>query len=178
MEGSVFGGSSLTRSPSNPVWTSEPPVVLNIASTSIPDMASMEDRDLTTVLQDVLDDFDCTAGTIHRVEDGTLELLAQVGMPEEVLGRVEKIPVGKGMGGLAAERREPVQVCNLQTDDSGVAESGARATGLEGTIAVPMFGPEETLKGVIGIGKRAEYEFSEEREEELLRVGREVADGW
>lgn len=138
----------------------------------------MADRNPSSALRSVLDEFDCTAGTIHRVEDGRLTLVAHEGMPDEVLSRVETLPFGKGMGGLAAERREPVQICNLQTDDSGVAEAGARASGLEGTIAAPMLGPDETLKGVIGIGKRGEYEFSADEEDELLRVGRRIADRW
>ena len=141
-------------------------------------MTSLAEGDLTSVLRDVLDDFDCTAGTIHRTEDGTLHLVAHEGMPEVVRDRMETIPFGKGMGGLAAERREPVQVCNLQTDDSGVAEAGALDTGLEGTIAAPMHGPDGGVKGVIGIGKGAEYEFSADEEAELLRVGRRIAERW
>ncbi|RBI64659.1 GAF domain-containing protein [halophilic archaeon] len=141
-------------------------------------MTSVADQDLEAALRGVLDEFDCVAGTIHRAEDGTLTLVAHEGMPDEVVDRVETLPFGKGMGGLAAERREPVQVCNLQTDESGVAEDGARASGLEGTIAAPMLGPDGSVKGVIGIGKRGEYEFSADEEEELLRVGRRIADRW
>ena len=139
---------------------------------------SLADQDLAAALDHVLHEFDCTAGTIHRAEDETLTLVAHEGMPEEVRDRMARVPFGKGMGGLAAERGEPVQICNLQTDDSGVAESGARATGLDGTVATPMLGPDGEVKGVLGVGKREEYEFSEEEEAELLRVGRRIADRW
>lgn len=141
-------------------------------------MGQTTDEDLTATLRDALEAFDCVAGTIHREADGALTLEAQVGMPEEVRERIETIPIGKGMAGLAAERGEPVQVCNLQTDDSGVAESGAKATGLEGTIAAPMVGPDDDLAGVIGVGKPGAYEFSDEEAEELLAVGREIAKRW
>ncbi len=141
-------------------------------------MTSVADQDLTAELRDVLDEFDCAAGTIHRAEDETITLVAHEGMPEEMLDRVESVPFGKGMGGLAAERREPVQVCNLQSDTSGVAEPGARASGLEGTIAVPMLDPDGTLEGVLGVGKPGEYEFSDDEVDGLLRAGREIADRW
>lgn len=141
-------------------------------------MTSPAERDLASALDDVIDEFDCAAGTIHRAEDETLTLVAEEGMPDEVRDRMERIPFGKGMGGLAAERREPVQICNLQTDDSGVAEDGARATGLDGTIAAPMLGPDEEVKGVLGVGKREEYEFDADEEAELLRVGRRIARRW
>ena len=70
--------------------------------------------------------------------DGMLHLKAQRGLPPPVLDKVQVIPVGKGMAGIAAERREPVQVCNLQTDDSGVARPGAKMTQMEGSLAAPM----------------------------------------
>lgn len=141
-------------------------------------MASVGDQNLTDALQEVVEDFDCVGGTIHRIDDGVLDLVAHVGIPEEVLERTERIPIGKGMGGLAAEREEPVQICNLQTDDSGRAKDGAKATGMEGTIAVPMFDEEGSLEGVLGVGKRAEYEFSESEEAELLDIGRKMAERW
>lgn len=155
-----------------------PSMTLSIAGTSVPVMTSTAEEDLTAELQSAIEAFDCVAGTIHREADGLLTLEAHVGMPEEVLERIETIPFGKGIAGLAAERLEPVQVCNLQTDDSGVAESGAKATGLEGTIAVPMLGTDEELEGVIGVGKPHSYEFSEEEADELRRVGREIAERW
>ena len=80
------------------------------------------------VLDKILGHFDCVTGTIHllRKESGMLELLAQRGIPESIIDKVSTIPVGKGMAGLAAERREPVQVCNLQTDESGDVRPGRR----------------------------------------------------
>jgi putative methionine-R-sulfoxide reductase with GAF domain len=139
---------------------------------------SLADQDLESALDEVLDEFDCVAGTIHRAEGETLTLAADEGMPDEMRDRMETVPFGKGMAGLAAERREPVQICNLQTDDSGVAERGARASGLEGTIAAPMLGPHDHVEGVLGVGKPTEYEFSVDEERELLRAGRRIAERW
>ena len=86
------------------------------------------------------------------------------------MDRVRLIPIGKGMAGLAAARRAPVQVCNLQSDDSGVAKAGAKLTQMEGSIAAPML-VGETLCGTIGVAKPTPYEFSRDEAERLMRVG-------
>src|SRR5205823_3245040 len=106
------------------------------------------DARLKAVLKKVLAHFDCVVGTIHSLDpcSGMLKLRAHDGLPESLMARVQVIPIGKGMAGLAAERREPVQVCNLQTDTSGVAKPSARETRMGGSIAVPIL-IEGTLYG-------------------------------
>ncbi|MCU4925469.1 GAF domain-containing protein [Halobacteria archaeon AArc-dxtr1] len=137
--------------------------------------SSMEQAEgLDASLRETIEELDCVAGTLHLAADGVLELVAHEGIPEPVLEKIRKIPIGKGMAGLAAERKEPVQVCNLQTDDSGVAESGARDTGMEGSIAAPILGPDGELKGVIGVAKPDSYEFSPAERERLLAAAREI----
>ena len=64
------------------------------------------------------------------------------------------------MAGLAAERRATVQVCNLQTDTSGVAKPAAKETKMEGSLAVPILDSED-LRGVLGVAKPEAYEFDE-----------------
>src|SRR5207237_7531477 len=88
---------------------------------------------LQEVLRLTMENFRADTGTIHLLEaDGVLHLqAASPGIPEPVLKAVELVPVGKGMAGLAVERKEPVSVCNLQTDSSGNARPGAQATGME-----------------------------------------------
>ncbi|WP_435077541.1 GAF domain-containing protein [Halococcus sp. AFM35] len=131
-------------------------------------------EETTEALRDVIAAFDCTSGTLHRRDGDELRLVAAVDIPESVRPRIETIPIGKGMAGLAAERREPVDVCNLQTDDSGVAEEGARATGMEGSLAAPIIREDGTLDGTIGIAKPERYEFSSEERERLMDVGGRV----
>ena len=126
-------------------------------------------------LRDLLTEFECVSGTIHRMGEDGLELVAHEGIPKPVLDRIGRIPVGKGMAGIAAEREKPVQVCNLQTDDSGVAEAGARETGMEGSIAAPIFGADGELVGVLGVGKAESYEFSDAECELLLCAGERIA---
>lgn len=140
-----------------------------------PSVVEESDEEIAETLQEVIERFDCTSGTLHRMEDDGLHLVAHVNIPDVVLERIERIPVGKGMAGLAAERREPVDVCNLQTDDSGVAEDGARDTGMEGSLAAPILGPDDTLEGTIGIAKPTQYEFSREERDQLVEIGERIA---
>ena len=87
---------------------------------------------------------------------------------------VEVIPVGKGIAGAAAERREPVELCNLQADLGGVAKEGARQTNVQGSIAVPIL-EGESLKGTLGIGKMVPYDFSESEKATLLLIAADMA---
>src|SRR6266513_2240608 len=119
---------------------------------------------LSQVLELLIQRFDCTTGTVHLLDEksGMLKLAAHRGIPDVVLDKIQVIPVGKGMAGIAAERREPVQVCNLQTDTSGVVRPGARDTKMEGSVAAPMIGADGALKGTLGIAKPVPYEFTAE----------------
>ena len=126
-------------------------------------------------LDRILEYLDCTVGTIHVLDSvsGRLSLRAHKGLPPPVLQKVAEIPVGKGMAGLAAERREPVQICNLQQDQQ-VVRPDAKKTGAEGSIACPMF-LDEQLVGVLGVAKRVPHDFSADEIELLMNVGRRLA---
>jgi signal transduction protein with GAF and PtsI domain len=117
--------------------------------------------------------FRADSGTIHILEpDGLLHLkAASQGLPEAILAIVRTIPVGKGMAGLAVERAEPVGACNLQTDASGNVRPGAKATGMEGAVVVPIFDGEKAV-GALGIANRAARTFSSEETALLIEAGR------
>ena len=121
--------------------------------------------------------FKADSGTIHVMRpDGHLHLqCASAGIPQPVLDIVRVVPVGKGMAGLAAERGAPVTICNIQTDTSGDVRPGARATGLEGAIALPMLAGAGRVAGVLGVANRRERTFTAEETEQLLAVGRTLA---
>ena len=70
-------------------------------------------------LERIVRRFQADTGTLHLLEDGVLVLKGQVGLPPHVVQIVQRVPVGKGMAGLAAERNAPVSACNIQTDTSG-----------------------------------------------------------
>ena len=128
------------------------------------------------ILGRLLQHFDCVVGTVHLLDagDGLLKLRAHQGLPPPVVDKVAVIPIGKGMAGIAAERREPVQVCNLQTDASGVVREGAKMTRMEGSLAVPMLDGKR-LCGVLGVAKPVEYEFTAAQTEALMAVGQVLA---
>lgn len=123
---------------------------------------------LLEALDRILHHFQCVVGTVHRTAaPDLLELWVHRGLPPTVVERVQTVPFGKGMAGLAAQRREPVQVCNLQQDQSGDVRPGAKLTGMEGSIAVPML-VEGEVRGVLGLAKPVVYEFTEAEKETLL----------
>jgi GAF domain-containing protein len=115
-------------------------------------------------------------GTLHFLgADGLLHLAAATaGMPEQVMRTIATIPVGKGMAGLAVERRRPVDACNIQTDTSGDVRPGARATQMAGAIVVPVF-DGDTVVGALGVANRAERRFSDGEIAGLLEAGRGLA---
>jgi signal transduction protein with GAF and PtsI domain len=131
---------------------------------------------LSQALSAIVKQFDCSAGTIHLLDgaSGMLTLAAQHGIPEVVLARIRTVPLGKGIAGLAAQEARPVQLCNLQTDTSGVAEPGAKQTNVEGSLAVPIFAGE-IVRGTLGVGKRVPYEFNDTECELLTEAGRLIA---
>lgn len=127
-------------------------------------------------LEAVMTDFDCVTGTLHRLDpaDNLLKLVVCRGIPDQLLPIISEIPIGKGIAGAAAERRAPVELCNLQTDTSGVAKPGAKQTNVQGSLAVPiLFGGE--LRGTLGVGKQTPHDFSEEEKERLLGYGATAA---
>src|SRR5262245_9543865 len=127
-------------------------------------------------LRQILAEFKAHIGTIHMLEaDGMLHMRAHTpGIPEPVLAATQVIPIGKGIAGLAVERKAAVNMCNLQKDESGDARPGAKATGAMGTRGVPMMSGERAV-GALGIAAMGERQFTKEEEEKLFAYGRELA---
>jgi GAF domain-containing protein len=123
-----------------------------------------------------MEHFRADTGTIHLLEsDGVLHLkAASAGIPAPVIEAVRLVPIGKGMAGLAVQRKQPVSVCNLQTDASGASRPGAKATGMEGALVVPLLAGDEAV-GALGIANRAPRAFTLEETTLLTGVGRAIA---
>lgn len=138
----------------------------------------IDSTDWQSRLSSILGDFGCQTGTIHRTDlDGqTLSLVCQIGVPEPLIVKISAIPFGKGIAGVAAETKEPVELCNLQQDLGGVAKADARQTGVSGSIAVPLLSiPDGHVIGTLGIGKYTPYEFSEQEKTRLQEIAAEIA---
>ena len=119
-----------------------------------PILAALATKSPEQVLAATLAHFGAQAGTVHLLHAGAepmLALKASSGIPPHIVAIVQTVPIGKGIAGLAAERREPITICNLQTDTSGQARPAARTTGMEGSIAVPMLTTDGQLRGVLGL---------------------------
>jgi hypothetical protein len=122
---------------------------------------------LQSWLSGLLKDAGAVAGTVHVHERGGLRLAAAVNIPPRVEEAVAWVPSGKGMAGLALERGEPVQTCNLQEDRSGAVRPGAKAVQAQAAVALPVRDAAGGILAVVGVA------FADERElrgEELERL--------
>jgi putative methionine-R-sulfoxide reductase with GAF domain len=139
-------------------------------------MNSTADTTWTEFLTRTIAEFGCTTGTLHRLDpaDRHLKLVAHQGIPAALMPIIQSIPVGKGIAGVAAQRQEPVEMCNLQTDTSGVAKPGAKQTQVQGTLAVPVLDGDR-LCGTLGIGKLVPYDFTAEEKAQLMQTARNIA---
>lgn len=120
-------------------------------------------------LRTIAGSFAAATGTLHRADVGTqqLHLVAHLGLPEFLIAITKLIPFGKGIAGQCAVQLQPITICNLQTDDSGVAKPSAKKTGVEGAIAVPVLGPDGVLVGVLGVGKIEEHTYTDDEQQVL-----------
>lgn len=138
--------------------------------------------DWQAVLARTLENFHCVTGTIHRTDPATglLVLIAHQGIPPQVLPmllpKIDNIPFGKGIAGCAAQRKEAVQLCNLQEDLGGVAKPDARKTNVQGALAVPIVGADGKVRGVLGIGKMQTYDFNVHEIADLNKVAELLAN--
>jgi L-methionine (R)-S-oxide reductase len=128
---------------------------------------------LQEILRIVLVEFHSETGTIHWLdaEKQLLHLAAQVGLPSQMLEIVKTIPVGKGIAGQVVAQNQPVTICNLQTDASGVARPGAKQTGVGGALCVPIRNGGKTV-GTLGIGTTRPCEYTPEETRLLEEIGR------
>ncbi|MGD0303024.1 MAG: GAF domain-containing protein [Bryobacteraceae bacterium] len=105
-----------------------------------------------------LNEAGAVAGTVHFHQKGGLVLAASQNIPEKVQQIVAWVPSGKGMAGLALERGEPVQTCNLQEDRTGAVKPGAKAVDARAAIALPVRDQSGAVVAVVGAA------FSDDRE--------------
>lgn len=134
----------------------------------LPGMEKAETR-----LREAMAEFGCQTGTLHRAEGERLHLVAMAGVPDFLLEKISLIPFGKGIAGVAAETKSPVELCNLQQDLGGVAKEDARKTGVSGSLAVPILSETGEVLGTLGVGKTEPYEFSGAEKDRLAEIGRE-----
>lgn len=121
-------------------------------------------------LRELLAQVHATSGTVHLHENDGLRLAAAVNIPQPVQQIVAWVPNGKGMAGLALQRREPIQTCNLQEDSSGNIKPGAKAVNAQAAVALPVTTSTGDVRGVVGIAFQHEREFTAEDLDDLARA--------
>ncbi len=138
---------------------------------------ALQSRDAQAVLDESIRAFGCQAGTVHwnDTQSGMLKLAASRNIPPPIVQIVATVPIGKGIAGLAAQNREPVSLCNLQTDTSGQARPAAKTTGMEGSIAVPMLVAGE-LRGVLGVAKAEAHDWTDAEKSLLLAIAAKLGE--
>ena len=119
------------------------------------------DPALETWLRTFLEVHGGIAGTVHVRGDEALLLRAAVNIPPPVVRATESVPKGKGMAGLAWERRKAVAVCNLKTDASGDVRPGAKAVDAQAALAIPVRDAGGEVRAVVGIAFLGERDFTE-----------------
>ena len=129
-----------------------------------------EENQLERWLRSTLGSLGACSGTVHLHENDGLRLAAAVNIPAPVQQIVQWVPNGKGMAGLALERGEPVQTCNLQEDRSGNVKPGAKAVNAQAAVALPVRGADGEIRAVVGIAFQDEREFTAAELGDLLRT--------
>jgi hypothetical protein len=127
-------------------------------------------------LESFLVDHGGLAGSVHAIRGDQLELRASVNIPDPVIAVTRVIPKGKGMAGLAWERRAPVSTCNLKTDTSGDVRPGARAVDAQAAVSLPVSSAGGDVTAVVGIAFRDERELSDGDLDRLQRAAGSVGE--
>jgi hypothetical protein len=110
------------------------------------------------------------AGTVHRRRGDDLLLTAATNIPPPVKAIVARVPKGKGMAGLAFERKAPVQTCNLKEDKTGDVRPGAKAVDAQAAVALPVADAKGEVRAIVGIAWKGERELSDTELESLLEA--------
>lgn len=110
------------------------------------------------------------AGTVHVQRGEDLYLTAAHKIPPNVIAIVAHVPHGKGMAGVAQVKKQPVQTCNLQTDETGNIKPGAKAVNAQAAIALPVFDEAGAVRGVVGIAWSHEAEIGAAEQQTMMEL--------
>lgn len=110
------------------------------------------------------------AGTVHVQRGEDLYLTAAHNIPLNVVAIVAHVRHGKGMAGVAQVKKQPVQTCNLQTDETGNIKPGAKAVNAQAAIALPVFDQAGTVRAVVGIAWSHETEIGAAEQQKMMEM--------
>jgi L-methionine (R)-S-oxide reductase len=121
-------------------------------------------------LESIVAQLDAIAGTVHVQRGDDLYLTAANNIPPKVIAIVAHVPHGKGMAGVAQVKKQPVQTCNLQTDETGNIKPGAKAVDAQAAIALPVLDEVNTVRAVVGIAWNKEGEIGQAEEQAMMKL--------
>ena len=121
-------------------------------------------------LESFIRQHDGIAGTVHVQRGEDLYLTAAHNLPPKVVAIVAHVPRGKGMAGLAQVRQQPVQTCNLQTDETGNIRPGAKAVDAQAAVALPVLDYLGMVRAVVGIAWRKERAIEAAEEQAIMEL--------
>lgn len=121
-------------------------------------------------LESVISQLGAIAGTVHVQRGEDLYLTAAHNIPPHVIAIVAHVQHGKGMAGLAQVKQQPVQTCNLQTDETGNIRPGAKAVDAQAAIALPVLDKAGTVRAVVGFAWSKEGEIDQDRQQILMKM--------
>lgn len=111
----------------------------------------MLDESINRWLRELLGRHGAVAGTVHIVRGDALEIAAAHNIPPKVQEVTARIPLGKGMAGLAWQHDKPISTCNLKEDTTGAVKPGARAVDGKAAVALPVHEPSGVVRAVVGL---------------------------
>ncbi|HEX4451547.1 MAG TPA: GAF domain-containing protein [Kofleriaceae bacterium] len=100
------------------------------------------------------------AGTVHVVRGDMLTIAGAINIPPKVQEVTAKIPIGKGMAGLAWQHDKPIQTCNLKDDNTGAVKPGAKAVDAKAAVALPIHDGSGTVRAVVGLAWMHDHELT------------------
>ncbi|HEX3766296.1 MAG TPA: GAF domain-containing protein [Kofleriaceae bacterium] len=119
------------------------------------------EESLNRWLRDLLGRHGAIAGTVHVVRGDALEIAAAHNIPPKVQEITARIPLGKGMAGLAWQHDKPISTCNLQEDATGAVKPGARAVDGKAAIALPVHEVSGAVRAVVGLAWADERDLAD-----------------
>ena len=125
-------------------------------------------------LESVVAQLGAVAGTVHVQRGEDLYLTAAHNIPPHVVAIVAHVPHGKGMAGVAQVKKQPVQTCNLQTDETGNIKPGAKAVDAQAAIALPVLNEAGAVRAVVGFAWSKEGEIGQDEEKALMKLAAEL----
>ena len=116
---------------------------------------------MTRWLSDLLGRHQAVAGTVHVVAGDLLVIAAAHNIPPKVQEITARIPLGKGMAGLAWENDRAISTCNLKEDASGAVKPGAKAVDARAAVALPVHDGAGAVRAIVGLAWLDERELSD-----------------